>query len=183
MRRPAKTAPKTVPKAVKANTASDLRKAFDRIFAEPPAPAAEATADYLGICIGGAPYAVALTEIGAVFADRKIAPLPSGARELLGVAGVRGDIVPVFGLAALLGTSGGDRPRWLVLAAGGQAGFAFDALDGHLRIPVAAIALSANPGGFVRANAVIGNEARPIVSIASLMEHLDSRAGQRARSE
>lgn len=169
---------------MKRSKASDLRKAFDRAFAEPPPPEAEAAADYLGIRIGVTGYAVALSEIGAVFADKKIAPLPSSASELLGVAGVRGDIVPVFSLGALLGQAGGDdRPRWLVLAKGGRAGFAFDALDGHLRIPLARIAPVANPKGFVQANAVTGKEARPIVSIASLMEHLEHRAGQNGRKE
>lgn len=166
----------------KAAKAADLRKAFDRVFAEPPAPEAEAAADYLGIRIGAAPYAVALSEIGAVFADKKIAPLPSRAPELMGVAGIRGDVVPVFALGALLGQSGLEKPRWLVLAAGGRAGFAFDALDGHLRIPLASITPHASPQGFVRANAVIGKDARPIVSIASLMDHLETRAGQSARS-
>ncbi|HSI17064.1 MAG TPA: chemotaxis protein CheW [Sphingomonas sp.] len=161
-----------------------MRKAFDRAFAEPPPPEAEEAADYLGIRVGGAAYAVALSEIGAVFADRKIAPLPSGASELLGVAGVRGDIVPVFALSAFLGLGGGDaRPRWLVLAAGGRAGFAFDALDGHIRIPLASITPVASSKGFVRANAVIGKDARPIVSVASLMEHLEHRAGQGGRKE
>jgi chemotaxis signal transduction protein len=165
---------------------ADMRAAFDRGFAEPPPPEAEAAADYLGIRIGGTAYAVALSEIGAVFADKMIAPLPSGASELLGVAGVRGDIVPVFGLGALLGQDGGgDKPRWLVLAKGGRAGFAFDALDGHLRIPLAQIAPLASrasaPGGFVQANAVTAKEMRPIVSIASLMEHLERRAGNGAK--
>ena len=167
----------------KTNGASDLRKAFDRVFAEPPPPEAEAAADYLGIRIGGAPYAVALSEIGAVFADRKIAPLPSSAGELLGVAGVRGDIVPIFSLGALLGQGGDDKPRWLVLARGARAGFAFDALDGHLRIPLAAIAPAVSSRGFVEANAVIGKQARPIVSVAALMEHLEHRAGQSAAKE
>jgi purine-binding chemotaxis protein CheW len=167
---------------MKRSRAADMRKAFDRAFAEPPPPEAEASGDYLGIRIGGTAYAVALSEIGAVFADKKIAPLPSGASELLGVAGVRGDIVPVFSLGALLGQGGGDKPRWLVLARGGGAGFAFDSLDGHLRIPLAQIAPAASPTGFILANAVTGKEARPIVSIASLMEHLESRAGQGARS-
>ena len=169
---------------MKRSRATDLRKAFDRAFAEPPPPEAEAAADYLGIRIGGTAYAVALSEIGAVFADKTIAPLPSSAGELLGVAGVRGDVVPVFSLAALIGQpGGGDRPRWLVLARGGHAGFAFDALDGHLRIPLAQITPAASSKGFVHANAVMGKEARPIVSIASLMEHLEKRAGQNGRKE
>lgn len=169
---------------MKRTRAADLRKTFDHAFAAPPPAEAEAAEDYLGIRIGGAAFAVALSEIGAVFADKTIAPLPSGAGELLGVAGVRGDVVPVFGLAALIGQPGGsDRPRWLVLARGGHAGFAFDALDGHLRIPVASITPVASQGGFVRANAVMGKEARPIVSIASLIEHLEQRAGHGAAKE
>lgn len=177
MKRPAK------PAAPKASRASDMRKAFDRAFAEPPPRQAEEAADYLGIRVGGSAYAVALSEIGAVFADKTIAPLASSARELLGVAGVRGDIVPIFALGAMLGLGGGDKARWLVLAAGGRAGFAFDALDGHLRIPRASITASASPTGFVRANAVIGKEARPIVSIASIMEHLEQRAGRNGHKE
>ncbi len=166
-------------RGARADRAAELRAAFDRGFAEPPPPEAEAAADYLGIRIGGVAYAVALSEIGAVFADKRIAPLPSGASELLGIAGVRGDIVPVFSLGALLGQSGGDgKPRWLVLAAGGRAGFAFDALDGHLRIPLARITPTASPRSFVEANAVMAGEARPIVRIATLMEHLERRAGQ-----
>jgi len=164
--------------------AADLRKAFDRAFAEPPPHGDEESADYLGIRVGGGAYAVALSEIGAVFADKRIAPLPSGASELLGVAGVRGETVPVFSLGALLSQSGGDdRPRWLVLARGGRAGFAFDALDGHLRIPLASIIPAASPKGFVVANAVMGKDARSIMSIASLVEHLERRAGRSAAKE
>ena len=169
---------------MKRSKAADLRKTFDRAFAEPPPAEAEASADYLGIRIGSAAYAVALAEIGAVFADKVIAPLPSGAGELLGVAGVRGDVVPVFGLAALIGQAGGgDRPRWLVLARGGQAGFAFDALDGHLRIPIANISPATSSKGFVQANAVIGKDARPIVSVTALMEYLERRAGKTGAKE
>ena len=169
---------------MKRGQASDLRAAFDRGFAEPPPGQAEPAKAYLGIRIGGKPYAVALAEIGAVVADKKIAPLPSKAPELLGVAGVRGDIVPVFSLAALLGLGGGEeRPRWLVLAAGGRAGFAFDALDGHLSIPLASITPAVSARGFVIANAVIGKDARPIIGIAALMDHLEKRAGQHGPRE
>ncbi|MCW3846578.1 chemotaxis protein CheW [Sphingomonas sp. LB-2] len=163
---------------MKRNKASDLRTAFDRSFAEPPPGEAEPTQAYLGIRVGGKAYAVALAEIGAVVADKKIAPLPSKASELLGVAGVRGDTVPVFSLAALLGVRGGEeRPRWLLLATGGRAGFAFDALDGHLDVPLAQVTPLAAPRGFIHANAVLGGGARGIVNIASLMDHLERRAG------
>jgi chemotaxis signal transduction protein len=167
----------------KASVAEQMRAAFDRGFAEPPAGAAEPSANYLGIRVAGHAYAVALAEIGAVSAGKRLAPLPSSARELLGVAGVRGDIVPVFSLAALLGHGAAEGGRWLMLAAGGKAGFAFDALDGQLDIPLSAIAPASSASGFVQANAVIAGAARPVVSIPALMEHLERRAGQSAAKE
>jgi chemotaxis signal transduction protein len=173
-----------VKQKVNDSPATRMRAAFDRSFAEPPAGEAEPVANYLGIRIGPAAFAVALDEIGSVFADKRVSPLPSAAPEMLGVAGVRGDTVPIFSLAALLGAPSGDAsPRWLVLAAGGRAGFAFDTLDGHLRIPVSDVTAATTTRGFVQANAVIAGEPRPIVSIASLVEHLERRAGHSAAKE
>lgn len=170
-------------RGAKASAADRMRAAFDRGFAEPPPGEAEPSANYLGVRIAGHAYAVALAEIGAVFADKRVAPLPSGARELLGVAGVRGDIVPVFSLAAMLGHGAAEGGRWLMLAAGGKAGFAFDSLDGQLDIPLSAIAPASSASGFVQNNAVMGGETRPILSIPALMEYLERRAGQSAAKE
>src|SRR5690606_20236063 len=47
---------------MKRTKASDMRAAFDRGFAEPPPPEMDAAADYLGIRIGAAAYAVSLSE-------------------------------------------------------------------------------------------------------------------------
>ena len=68
---------------------------------------------------GGAPFAFRLAEIAGVAVDRKLTSLPSPVPELLGLAGLRGRLVPVYSLTALLGgTPEGTAGRWLVLDCG-----------------------------------------------------------------
>jgi purine-binding chemotaxis protein CheW len=79
---------------------------------------------------------VRLDELGGLFVDRPITPLPSPVPQLLGVAGFRGAVVPVYDLAALLGHRRAGSPRWMVLTSGADAvALAFDSVAGHLRAP------------------------------------------------
>jgi chemotaxis signal transduction protein len=112
-----------------------LRREFDATFALPRGEGARADADYLLIRAGGKPYAVALAEIGGVLADVAVTRVPSAVAGLLGIAGLRGEIVPVFELAVLIGGAATAEPgRWLLLRAGASPiGFAFGVLEGHVR--------------------------------------------------
>jgi purine-binding chemotaxis protein CheW len=114
--------------------AASLRAAFDRGFAEPAAVAGRAEG-FLAIRAGEHSRAVRLAEVAAIHADRRIVPLPSPSPSLLGLAGFRGAILPVYDLCALLGTSSPAPPRWLIVAAAAAVAFAFDAFDGHLTAP------------------------------------------------
>jgi purine-binding chemotaxis protein CheW len=123
----------------------ELRAAFDASFADPPREEVAGHDDLLAIRAGGRRYALRLTQAAGLFPDRPVTRLPGPVSALLGVAGFRGAIVPVYGLAAVFGIGGtaaavnndeAGRPRWLVLAAGTPSvALAFDELDGHLRVP------------------------------------------------
>lgn len=125
---------------------AELRQAFDRSFVEPPRPALAEFEDLLAVRIGTDPYAVRLAATAGLVADRPVTRLPGAPPELLGVAGLRGAVVPVYDLGTLLGrpraaTASDAAPRWLVLVAGSPpVAVAFDRLDGHLRVPRNAIA-------------------------------------------
>jgi purine-binding chemotaxis protein CheW len=82
--------------------AAAMRLAFDRSFAEPLRPATEAVENLLAIRIGTQAYALRLAEVAGLFADRKVTPVPGGDAALVGIAGFRGAIVPVYGLHTLL---------------------------------------------------------------------------------
>ncbi len=158
--------------------AAELRWAFDRSFAEAPAEGAPVE-DFLGIRIGPDPFAVRLAEIAGLFADRTATSLPSSITELLGIAGFRGSIVAVYDLRALLGYPVSEKPRWLIVAAEMPVGLAFDAFDGHLRIPRkggASAELTDNARPYIREVLSLGNVIRPVMRVATILEAVRRRA-------
>jgi chemotaxis signal transduction protein len=122
-----------------ADRSEELRRAFDRSFAAPEHVDTAPAEDLLAIRTGSEAGAIRLSEIVGLFADKKITRVPSQVAALLGVAGFRGAIVPVYDLHILIGHPMTKTARWLVIASGAPVAFAFEVFDGHLRISRAAI--------------------------------------------
>ena len=122
-----------------AQRAAELRREFDRSFAEPPSDEKSAARDLLAIRLKEQHFALQLSDIAGLFADKKITPVPGASGFLLGIAGFRGVIAPVYDLQRLLGCPAVRDPRWLVMAAHASVGFAFAAFDGQLRVSASAI--------------------------------------------
>lgn len=160
-------------------SAGQLREAFDRAFAEAPVTDGERAENFLGIRVGGDAHAVALAEIRGLFADRKIVPLPGAAAELLGIAGLRGEIVPVYSLRAFLGYAPAEEPaRWLIYSSDEQAvAFSFDRFDGYVRVIPSDLSSvpTAAARGYIHATATITGVPRSIISIRSIMNSITSR--------
>jgi chemotaxis signal transduction protein len=156
-----------------------IRRAFDESFAVAAAPETAEAHALLRIVVSGDAYALRLPEISELFVDRTITAVPGPLRELLGIAGLRNGIVPIYDLGSLLGyASRGDTGRWLVVTRNGaELGFAFEELIDYLRVPSQAI--SASPGQTERAHVreVVrhGEELIPILSLRSLAESLTER--------
>jgi chemotaxis signal transduction protein len=156
-----------------AGRAALLRDAFDGSFAEARPPDPPPTADLLGIRIATEPHALHLSGITGLFADRKVTPVPGCAPGLLGIAGFRGTILPVYDLDALLGHRATEAARWLAIAAGAPVAFAFGALDGHLRVALDAIIpqqAGSQSRRHIREFARIAEALRPIVDLASVID-------------
>ena len=129
----------TEPSAI-AGKAVELRNVFDRSRAIPSsARAVEQVEGMLSIRVSGDPYAIRVSEISGLANDRKVVAFPSSIPELLGVAGIRGGLISVYSLAALLGYSKeADQARWLVLCGAEEPiGLAFAAFEGYLAVPLA----------------------------------------------
>jgi chemotaxis signal transduction protein len=122
-----------------AGRAAELRLAFDRGFAQPIETDATVKTDLLAIRVGAETCAFRLREIAGLFVDKSITRIPGSAPALLGIAGFRGAITPVFNLQSLFGRSTTATPRWLVIAAGAPVALAFDAFDGQMRVSPDAI--------------------------------------------
>jgi chemotaxis signal transduction protein len=161
--------------------AGELARAFDDEFARPIARRSEALLEFLAIRVGAEPYALARSDLAGLFVDKRLTPLPGAGAGLLGIAGFRSVLVPVYDLRALLGIDGaGPPPRWLAATAAAPVALAFDRFERYLRVPSAAIAGTGGPGSQVRHAVCTAGETRPVIDVTSRVEALRGRRGSRA---
>ena len=153
--------------------AAELRRNFDRSFAEPPSIVKSAIEDLLAIRLRAQHFVVRVSEIAGLFADKKITRVPGADASQLGIAGFRGSIVPVYDLQSLLGLSRSETPRWLVIAAAAPVALAFETFEGQLRVSPDAIRPQQSQSqthsctkDFVQTAGVL----RPIVHLPSVLD-------------
>jgi chemotaxis signal transduction protein len=164
--------------------AEELREAFDRAFAEPLRPRVD-TENLLVIRVGAVGYAVRLDDITGLVTDRVVTPLPAAPRELIGISGFRGAAVPVYDLRILLEHASTSIPRCSLIARHRLVAFAFDALDGHLRVERADVATSSEEPRARHVYAVVRTRGMtlPILDVASLVEGIAARVGRVVEQE
>jgi purine-binding chemotaxis protein CheW len=160
-----------------AGRAAEMRREFDRSFAEPPRAGISDTENFLALRFGDDPYAIRLVESAGVFADRKVTGLPSPVPELRGIAGLRGAILPVYDLGALLGYAPTHQARWLVVAKSAPVAFAFEVFDGQLCIDTTAVAShdGAAAREHVREVARESGLSRPVIHLPSVIAAIRGR--------
>jgi chemotaxis signal transduction protein len=146
--------------------ALELREAFDAAFAAPPAGPRAGRVELLAIRVDGQAYALRLTDVAALLADRRIARLPGASPGLAGLAGHRDEVIAVFDLRALLGL-GTSRPARFVaqLARDPTLGVCFDALDGCVVVDEAEVGTQRTAEG-----------VRPLIDVDSLAARFDRRS-------
>jgi chemotaxis signal transduction protein len=157
--------------------AAELRLAFDHSFISPARIETMPKEDLLAIRIGSDAYAIRLSEVAGIFSHRKITRVPGRIATLLGIAGFRGTIVPVYSLPALLGHPTVESPRWLVVALKAPVALAFETLESHLR--VARDAILARDGDdrarlHVHEFVEDRNQVRGVVHLGSVLDEIVS---------
>jgi chemotaxis signal transduction protein len=158
--------------------ADELRQRFDLAFAAPPVERDRGFEPLLAVRIGAAAYALRVPEIAGFAAARKIVPLPSRIAGMLGLAGLRGVVVPVFSLAAWIGYSGGeDPPRWFALCGGADPiALAFADFDGYLELPRSALSDAADAGRMhVRQVVRAQGEVRGVIDVPSVVKAIQEK--------
>jgi purine-binding chemotaxis protein CheW len=162
--------------------AAKLREAFDLSFALPPPPASQEVEDLLAIRVAGDPYAIRLGDIAGMVTGCKVVAVPAAALDLLGLAGIRGDIVPVFGLASILGYSQPpESPRWMILCGADESiALAFSDFEGYLRIPKSCLHADENlcaTRQYVSEAASTDAVLRSVISIPLILANIRNRIG------
>jgi purine-binding chemotaxis protein CheW len=125
-----------------------------------------------------------LSEIAGLFSDKKITPVPSRVTTLLGIAGFRGTVLPVYDLHAFLGPAMTKPPRWLVVAANAPLALAFEELDGHLQISskdVLPRERSRQERQYVHDFAHVQDLVRPILHLPSILDAIRQQQAEQTR--
>jgi chemotaxis signal transduction protein len=94
---------------------------------------------HVQVRVGAEQYALPVTRVLEVGEIRALTVAPGASPAILGICNLRGDLLPVFDLAAVLGLPRGDAPqRMLVAERGGtRAGFAIDEVTDVDELPEA----------------------------------------------
>jgi chemotaxis signal transduction protein len=165
---------------IRYNGVATLRRAFDAGFAEPRSAVEQARDEYLAVRVCGDPFLIGLVECAGLARPSRIVPVPTRAHGLVGIAAIRGNVVPVFGLGALLGYDASrEAPEWLVLCGSGQEVLALGVttVEGTVRLTGAPV-VPPNAGARSHASTIgrSAEGARPIISLPSLLDALRVRA-------
>lgn len=159
---------------------TEMRDSFDHSFAVAHTAEAEAGEHFLAIRIGDDPLAIRVHAIQAIAHVTRIVALPSPMPELLGLAGLRGDLIPLYDLGALLQYPPLSRaPRWFVqVGAEATLGLAFERLDGY-QVAATADRLETATGATTRVHTAglvrLQDEMRPVIDLESLVNSLQNR--------
>jgi chemotaxis signal transduction protein len=162
--------------------AAELRQAFDLSFALPPPQASQEFEDLLAIRVAGDPYAIRLRDIAGIVAGRRVVSVPAVTLDLLGLAGIRGDVISVFGLASILGYGQAPgSPRWMILCGAEEPiALAFSDFEGYLRLPKSSLHADENLRSTRQyVNQVASTEAgaRAVISIPLVVATIRNRTG------
>lgn len=157
----------------------ELRRVFDASFAAPPPSSREEFEDLLYFRVRGDAYALRVRQITAVALSGRVVPFPSRTPELLGIAGHRGALVPVYSLVGLLGYEPGrETPRWLALLGDTEPlALALGELEGFRRVARGDLQLPGRePGKHVSQFVRSGPDIRAVLDVVSISARIRNDA-------
>lgn len=152
-----------------------MRQQFDTSFAQPLTAGDAPTHKLLAIQAGGVQFALPLGDCASIQACPKLVALPAVPPALLGIAGVRGRLLAVYRLAALLALGhSAAPPAWLLIArADEQVAFAVDNIEAYLQVFSTEIFPSSPPAAlqqpFCTELVVHKGVTRPLLSLTALV--------------
>jgi chemotaxis signal transduction protein len=176
----------SVPERSILQVTTGLRSSFDAGFARPHPPEPPPQVDLLQIRVAGHGYALRLSQVLALQADRKLVAVPSARFELLGLIGVRGVVAPVYDLSRLLGYAAAPTARWLAqVRAPAPFALAFEVFAQHLRVPQSDLTAASVDAARAFAPESVQREdgLLPVIDLLAIFREVISKSRQKSAHE
>lgn len=170
------------PNRKKAGSLDELRREFDLGFSRPAQIDGSAHEDLILFSIANERYAVRVREVKAILRTPRLACIPSRSSALRGIIAWRGELLPIFDLAELLGhPAQRELGAWSLLAGDTErAAFAFQHFERFERVAATAVSKEgpATSPRVVGEDVVrIARDILPIVSVSQVLANLAHEAG------
>jgi chemotaxis signal transduction protein len=154
----------------------DLKRSFDLTFQQPLVERGQELVHLLIVRIGIARFALKVADLAGLARAQAVVPIPGEDSGLLGIAGLKGRMVAVYSLAAMIGSAelSTEQNRWMVLCrCQKEIALAFTAVTGTMMVPRAELS-PARPGSPPHATDAVGSGSSQLwlLNVSSIAEHI-----------
>ena len=139
----------------------DLKRSFDQSFQQPLVERGQELVHLLIVRIGSSRFALKVADLAGLARAQTVVPIPGADSALLGLAGLKGRMVAVHSLAAMIGCQelSTEQNRWMVLCRRQkEIALAFTAVTGTMMVPRTELS-PVSPGAPPHATDAVGSGA------------------------
>ncbi len=165
----------------------ELKSSFDRTFQEALVERNQQLEHLLIVRIGTARFALKVGDLAGLARAQTVVPIPTTDPGLLGLAGLKGRMVAVYSLAALIGSPAlsTEPERWFVLCrCEERIALAFTAAEGTLMVPSSELC-PVSPGAPPHATDAVGSGSSRLwlLNVSSIAATIVQQTGAPASDE
>lgn len=159
----------------------DLKRAFDLTFQQPLVKRSQELVHLLIVRIGIARFALKVADLAGLARAQTVVPIPGADSGLMGIAGLKGRMVAVYSLAAMIGSPelSTEQNRWMVLCRREkEIALAFAAVTGTMMVPRTELN-PVSPGAPPHATDAVGSGSSQLwlLNVSSIAENIVKKTG------
>jgi len=165
----------------------DLKRSFDLTFQQPLVERGQELVHLLIVRIGTARFALKVADLAGLARAQTVVPIPGADSGLLGIAGLKGRMVAVYSLAAMIGSTelSTEQNRWMVLCrCEKEIALAFTAVTSTMMVPRAELS-PVTPGAPPHATDAVGFDSSHLwlLNVSSIAENIVQKTAASATGD
>jgi len=159
----------------------ELKRSFDLTFQQPLVERGQEVVHLLVVRIGTARFALKVADLAGLARAQTVVPLPGADSGLVGLAGLKGRIVAVYSLAAMIDCPelSTEQNRWMVLCrCEKEIALGFTAVTGTIMVPRTELS-PVSPGAPRHATDAVGSGSSQLwlLNVSSIAETIVKKFG------